>query len=136
MVRRFGREFGMRKKSEDAEAVADGDGDDTFTRHAFAVVTGLRAVAGLEAATEIVDEDGKTLTGALGRGPDVEVEAILAHAIRSEVHVAEQRELHAACCELPGVPNAVPRGGGYRWREAQISDGRLGEGHAAEDPDA
>src|SRR5260221_1585065 len=136
MVRRFGREFGMCQQSENAEAVADGDGDDASARHAFAVVTGLRAVAGLEAAAEVVEKDGKALPSALGGGPYVEVQAILAHAIRAEVHISEQWQLHAACSELLGIPDAVPPGRGRRWREAQVFDRRVGGGHGTEDADA
>ena len=80
-MRRFCGQFGMREKSEDAEPVVDGDGDDAFARHALAVVARLGAVARQEAAAEEVHEHGQALAGALGRGPDVEVQAILAHAV-------------------------------------------------------
>src|SRR5581483_8494569 len=67
------------------------------------------------------------------RGPDVEVEAILARAVVAENHVPKDAGLHAAGAELRGFANTFPGRDGLGSLPAQLADGRRGVGNALED---
>ena len=74
----------MDEEAKDVGAIVYGDGDHTLAGHTLAVVARLRAVAVLEAAAEDVNKNRKFFIARFGGGPDVEVEAILAHAVTAE----------------------------------------------------
>jgi hypothetical protein len=122
----------MRKEAKDIQAVVDAERDDAALRHARAVVARLRAVAGDVAAAVEIDQHRQPLRCWLGRRPHVEVQAILAHAIRAEVHVAEDGQLHGARPELIGLAHARPRRGRLRRAPAQATHRRGGERDALE----
>ena len=97
----------MDEEAEDVGAVVDGDRDHAMPGHVRAVVPRLRAVAVLEAAAEDVNQDGQFLSVRLRRSPDVEVEAVLAHAAAAEPVVgAGTGPLHAPGAELVGIADA------------------------------
>src|ERR1035438_7066120 len=99
----------MDEEAEDVGAVVDGDRDYALAGHALAVIARLRAVAVLEAAAEDVNENWKFFVTRFGGGPDVEVEAILAHAVAAEPVVGAGRgALHAPGAEVVGVASAGP----------------------------
>ena len=70
----------------------------------------------------------------LGRGPYIEVEAILAHARCPRAR--HKRFLRAVEAEFRGVEYIIPRLYGLRRAPAQITGGVLGVGNALEDTDA
>src|SRR5688572_12057440 len=115
----------MSEEAEQAEAVVDGDRDDAFASHAGAVVTRFGTVPRDEAAAVEIDEDGQTLVGGFGRGPDVEVEAIFAHAVGAKVHIGKDRKLHRAWAEFFRLAHAFPRFHRLRGLPAQLADRRL-----------
>ena len=127
----------MREEAEDAEPVAHRDDDDAALRHALAVVARLRAIAGDEAAAVVVDEHRQTRARPrVGRRPDVEIEAVLAHAGVAEHHVAVDARLHALVGEAVGLAHALPPRRGLRRLPAELSHGRRGERDAAKRADA
>src|SRR5271165_4567341 len=109
MVRRLLREFRMNEEAENIGPVIDGDCDHTFVGHVLAVITRFRTVTVLEAASENIEQDGEFLRPRFGCGPDVQVEAVLAHAIAAEPVVCAGRSpLHASWSELVGIADALP----------------------------
>ena len=78
-----------------------------------------------------VDEDGRGRGGMEIGCPDVEVEAVFAHRLRSDVE--DGWVLIADFAELGGVAEACPCGRGL-WRlPAEVADGRRGVGDSFED---
>ncbi len=134
-IRRFFRQFGMRQEAEYAKPVADCDGDDAFGGHAFAVVTRLRTIARHKSAAEKVNQHRQFLPR-FGRSPNVQVQAIFAHAVGAEIHIAENRALHASRAELVGFARARPVFDGLRRFPAIISNGRRAERNALETANA
>ncbi len=133
---RFGRQLGMGKEPEDAEAIVHGQGHEALAGHASALIARLRAVASHEAAAVEIDEHRKTPVAHLGWRPDIQVEAVLAHPVRPKVHVAEDGALHGARAELDGLTHALPVLDGLRRLPPQVSDGRFSEGNSPEDANA
>src|SRR2546421_7811745 len=109
----------MRKEAKDIQAVVDAEGDDVALRQTRAVVARLRAVAGDVAATVEIDQHWQPLRCRLGGRPHVEVQAVLAHAIRAEVHITEDGELHGPRTEIAGFAHARPRRSRLRPGPAQ-----------------
>ena len=77
----LGRQFGVGQEAEGAQAVVDGDEDDAPLRPFVSVHGHFVAVAVHECAAVDPEGDGKSgfrLADGLGRGPDVQVQAVLA----------------------------------------------------------
>ena len=136
VVRRLLRQFRVGEEAEDAEAVVNGDGHDAAAGHALAVVARLGAVPGHEPAAVKIDEHRQPLSARRGGRPDVEVEAVFAHPVGAEAHVAEDGVLHAARAELDGLAHARPALDGLRRLPTLVARGRLREGDALKDADA
>src|SRR6266849_11090905 len=98
----------MRKESEDIQPVIERHGHDASGGEALAIVARLRTVAGNESTAIEVHQYRQLRVGGFRQCPDVEVKAILAHTIRTEVHIAEDRALWAARPELIGFTHAGP----------------------------
>jgi hypothetical protein len=99
----------MNEKAENVSPVIDGHGDHAFARHVLAVIARLRTVAVLEAAAEDVDENREFLLTRFCGSPDVEVQAVLAHAVAAEPVVRTGGSpLHAPGSELVGIAGAAP----------------------------
>jgi hypothetical protein len=126
----------MREESKDAKPVVHGDRNDPLASHALAVVARFGSIAGLETAAEEIHENRQPFLFVLGRRPDIECQTVFAHAAIAEVHIAEQRVLHATVAELFGIEYAFP----FRCRsgrcEAKLADWGLGERYAAENANA
>ena len=128
VVRRFLRQFGMDEEAEDVGPVVDGHRDHAFAGHVLAVVARLRAVAVLEAAAEDIDEYRQFLVARLGGSPDVEVEAVLAHAVAAEpvVGAGEVRCMQRGP-NLSALRTPRPVLDGLRLPPAKVADRRLAE---------
>ncbi len=123
----------MSEESEDVGSVIDRDRDHTRARHVRSVVPRLRAVTVLESAAEDVNENRKLLLVRLGRRPDVEVEAVLAHSAASEPVVRIRRSpLHTPRAELVRIANALPVLHRFGLAPAQFTNRRLAERNSLE----
>ena len=126
----------MGEVAEYALAVVGRYGHDAVACHRHAGIARLAAAAGKQAAAVEVDEHGQPLGKGLGGRPDVEVETVLAHLLRAEVHVAEEGFLHGIGAKLLGLAHALPMGGGLWGLPAQLSHGGSCKGNATENVDA
>src|SRR5437588_10904788 len=90
MMWRLPGEFRMHKETENVRTVIDRHGDDAVPGHTLAVIARLRPVAVLKPAAEDVYQDWKFLAIRLGGRPDVEVQAILVHAVAAEPVVRDR----------------------------------------------
>ena len=126
----------MREEAEDALAVVCRDGDDAFARHRPACVARFAAAAGHQTASVEINQDGELLGHGFGGRPDVQVEAIFAHFLRAEVHVAEHSLLHGIGTVFVRQPDAIPFLDRLRSLPPEVSDGRGGEGDAFKNLDA
>ena len=133
VVRRLLRQLRMHEEAEDVRAVVQRHRDDALAGHALAVIPRLGAVAVLESAAEDVDEHRQLLAARLRGRPDVQVEAVLAHAVAAEPVVRVRGEpLHAGGAERVGVAHARPVLHRLRFAPAQVAHGRLREGNPLE----
>src|ERR1700687_5651322 len=98
----------MCKKAKYPEPIIHGDGDNSLMGHALTIVARLRAITGYESATVKINQHGQAFFFRFGRCPDVQIEAVLAHAIRPETHVTKDSPLHAARSELLRLAHALP----------------------------
>src|SRR5207253_175399 len=119
--------------SENIGPVIDGDGDHAFARHVLAVIARLRTIAVLEPTAENIKQDGEVLVARLRGSPDVQIEAVLAHAVAAEPIICVGRsQLHASRSELVGIADALPVLDGLGLAPAQVSDRRLAKRDALE----
>ena len=122
----------MCKESEDALAVVGCYGDDALAGHSVAGIARLAAAAAHQSAAVEVDKHWQVLAHCLGWCPYVEVQAVFAHLLRAEVHVAEDVFLHRVGSVFFGLAHALPLAGGL-WRlPAQVANGWSGKGYALE----
>src|ERR1043166_3799535 len=136
MLRRLLRQFRMGKKAKDVEPVVHRDGYDAFARHVRAVITGLRAIPILKATAENIHKNGQPLPVRFGRGPDIEIQAVLAHAIAAKPIVGGWRgSLHAARAELTRAAHARPVLHRLWCPPAQIAYGRQRKWDSFKTPD-
>src|SRR5271165_5252593 len=98
----------MRQEPEDIQPIVYRDRDDPPPRHALAVVSPLGAVTRLKTAAVKINQHRQPLLLRPGRRPDVEVEAIFAHAIRAKAHVSENWPLHRPGAEFVGLAHTCP----------------------------
>src|SRR5262245_10560505 len=127
MVRRFFRQFGMRKEAKHSETVVDCKRDDALARHTLALVSRFRAVTCDETAAVEIDEYRQALASGFRGSPDIQVETVFTHAIRSETHVSEDLSLHATRAELIRLAHILPVLDRLRRLPAQVADGWSGE---------
>lgn len=126
----------VREEAEVAEAIVDRDHHEALARERRAVVHRRRAVADAEAAAVDPHQDRRVRPGT-GRGPDVEVEAVLA-GVADRLRAVERRE-HRLRARRPGAvggAHAGPRRRRLRRPPAQGIDRRRRIGHALERRDA
>src|SRR3954469_5121997 len=126
----------MREEAEDAEPMTDRDDDNAALRHALAIVAWLGAIAGNEAATVDVEEDGQLSRAARLGHPDVEVQTILAHARVAKHHVTEDTRLHALVGESVSSSNSLPVGCRLRRPPPEIAHRRRAIRNSPEGADA
>jgi hypothetical protein len=135
-----GDEIAQRERAQRAQAVVQGHDDGVAARRqARAVVERRAARADQERAA--VDEDQHRAASAVrGRGPHVQVEAVLVLPVRAAHEAPHQRVLGArlrgAGAEAQRLALAAPRLRGLRRAEAQRPDRRLRVRNAAERDDA
>ena len=119
------------EKSEDAEAIVDGDEDHAFERKEVAVVARLIAAAAGVAAAVNPEHDGQlALVGCVGGRVNVQEEAIFAGPCVLKDHVVEDATLRAVSAELGRVARALPFGRCFGSLPAQIADRRRRIGKA------
>ena len=124
--------------AERPEAVVDGDQHHAALRQPRPVVGDVGAVAdGQPAAVDPDEHRGAVVRPR--RRPDVQVEAVLVHAVDARVverpHRGGQRVLHARRGRLRRVAHAVPRRRRLGGTPPQIAHRRGRERHAAVDHD-
>ncbi len=126
-------EFGMREKAERTEAIVDGHDDDALLREGLAVGRGRCAGAAGVSAGVNPEQHGPFFGGRLRGGPDVEVEAVLAHfGCGATTCAATAGGLHAHGAEFIGFANAVPMRCRLRRAPAQLIHGGRGERQSLE----
>jgi hypothetical protein len=130
----FLREQRMREESQRAEAVVDGDQHDAPAGKLFAVAVRHRTGAGGAAAAVDPDHDGESVIRACGRGPDVEVKAVLVHLPDGGIEDL-LLWLGARGAELGALSNALPMIDRLGRFPSQVPDGRRGERDALVDAD-
>src|SRR5450432_894983 len=109
----------MGEETENVEPIVNGDRHHALARHALTVVPSLRAIAILKSAAEDVDQHREFFFGRLGGRPDVEVQAVLTHAVAPEPVVRTGScPLHASRTKLIGIANALPVLNGLRFPPA------------------
>ena len=118
-------EIGRGQKSEDAEAIVDGDEDDALEWQKVAVVARLvAAAAGVAAAMNPEHDRQLALVVGVGGRIDVQKEAILAGSSVLEDHVVEDAALGAVRAILGGVALALPLCRRLGCLPAQVADRR------------
>ncbi|MDD1450864.1 hypothetical protein NHF48_007600 [Sphingomonas sp. H160509] len=123
MRRRLRCQRAGREEPERTEPVIDRHDDDSLLRHRRAVIAQFRPVTCDRAATVDVEQHGQPRARFRARRrPDVERQAILADTGRTELHVGEQRLLHAARTEAVGFAYTDPLRSGSRWLPPQRAD--------------
>src|SRR5436190_24273166 len=98
----------MGKKTKDSQSVIYSDGDDTFSRHAFAVISWFRTIAGHKPATVEIDQHRKFFIPCACRCPNIQVQTILVHAVGAKIHIAEDIQLHRPWTKLVCFAYAAP----------------------------
>src|ERR1041384_6875632 len=126
----------MGHESEHAEPVVDRNDDDSLRGHTLAVVAWLGAVAGNESAAVEINKHRESVAIRFGGSPDIQIKAILAHAVRSKSHVVKDRRLHAAWAEVDRLFDTFPVLHRLRLAPAQVTYWWLSERNAAEDAHA
>uniref|UniRef100_A0A2D4HGT0 Uncharacterized protein n=1 Tax=Micrurus lemniscatus lemniscatus TaxID=129467 RepID=A0A2D4HGT0_MICLE len=130
------------QKAEGPHAVADGDQDDILRVCQVAAVVNVEGRgAAVESPSVDPDQDGD-VPGARGGHPEVEVEAVLAHApvgvphLRAlEPRVGVVHHLVASALVRRGIQDVLPGFDGLGAQEAHPAHGRLGKGDAQEGRD-
>src|SRR2546423_15722006 len=126
----------MYEESEDAQPVVNGDGDDPLTRHALSIVPRLGAVSADESASVEVDQHRQPFPRRLCGRPNIQIEAVLAHAVGAEDHVIEDAELHGASTESVRLANAFPALYRLRLSPSEIAERRSGGRNPLVRPDS
>ena len=124
--------------AERAEAVVDGDQHHAALRQPRPVVGDVGAVADGQPAAVDPNQHGGAVVRPRRR-PDVQVEAVLVHAVDARVverpHRGGQRVLHARRRRLGCVAHALPRRRGLRGTPPEVAHRRGRERHAPVDHD-
>ena len=72
----------MREEAKHTQTIIHCQSNDSLASHAFTFVTRLRAVTGHKSSAVKIDEHRKSLFARFGRGPDVQIQAILVERTR------------------------------------------------------
>ena len=121
--RRFRTQLGVREEPRHAHTVGEAHKDDAARGQFRAVVHGVRRGAAVEAAAVDPHEHRQLRGGGRRRGPDVQVQAVLAQAARRRT----AHRLHARRSEPVRTPHAGPCGHRLRRPPAEVADGRRRE---------
>jgi hypothetical protein len=128
----FAAERGRGQEAERADPVGDGDEHHALLGVIGAVIQGHAGQAAVEAAAVDPGDDGQLLTRRLGRGPDIDEQAVLAER-RGRAHLFGQAGLlHAAGAEGGGLAHAGPRLDRLGRLPAQVAHRRRRERDALE----
>ncbi len=130
MAALFG-EFWRRQEAERPDAVGHRDEHHAALGEVGAVIELVGGGAGVEAAAIDPHDHRQLVRGRLGRGPDVEIEAVLAIG-DALAGAAAAPALHAAVPEVGGLLHPAPRRRRLRRLPAQIAHRRRGERDALE----
>ena len=134
----FRAQQGMNEVAEHPEPVVDGHQHHAPLRQARAVVRDVGAVADPQSAAMDPHQHRRAVFRSR-RGPDVQVEAVLAHPVHARVvepaRRARNRVLHARRCGFGRVAHAVPRRRRLGRTPPQVAHRRGRERHAPEDRD-
>ena len=122
----------MGHEAKDAKPVAERHRDDPLRRHALAIIARLGTIARHEPAAIEIDKYRQLLPARLRRRPDVQIEAVLTHPIRTKVHVAKDRTLHTTGSELVRLAHPLPAGNRLRWLPAVDAHRRRAKRHPLE----
>src|SRR5947209_4561493 len=126
MVLRFGSKFGMRKETEDAQPVIDGDNHNAFARQSFSIIGARTGVTACEASTVNPYHDRQIGLGRFGCCPDVQVKTIFTERRQFAAIKYSSRWIRClpACLrELLCFSYTFPRRGRLWLLPAQVTDG-------------
>ena len=98
----------MSEVAEDALTIVGCYGDNALTSHGVTGIARFAATASHQSATIKIDKNRQVLVHCLCRSPDVKIQTVFAHLLRTEVHVAEDILLHRVGTELFGLAHALP----------------------------
>src|ERR1044072_3576704 len=133
---RLFRQLRMRHESKHAKAVVNSHDDDAFRCHTLAVVARLRSIPPHKAAAVKINEHRQSLARGFRRSPNIQIETIFTHTVRTEDHVVEYSSLHTAGTKFDCLPHALPVLDSLRFAPTQITRGRLREWNTSEDANA
>ena len=122
----------MGEKAEDALAIVGCNGDDALASHSVAGIARFAAAASYQSAAVEVDKNRQMLVHVLCRCPDIEIQAVFAHLLRAEVHVAEYALLHRVGSELLCLSHALPLCYGLRSLPTEVAHGWSSKRNALE----
>ena len=135
-VRCLCRELRVCVESEDAFAIVCRDADDAAACHGQAGIARLAAAASHQsAAVEIYEYREEGVARCCG-SPDVEVQAVFAHAPGAEVHVSVDGFLHGVGAVVGAYEHRIPWLQRLRLAPSVVARWWGGEGYALEDVDA
>ena len=122
----------MCEETKHALTVVGRNTDDTFLGNGGAVVAGLTTRASHETATIEIDQYRQSIGCVSGCRPDIEIEAVLAATSATELHVAEDIELHGVVAKLFSLPDTLPSLEGLRGLPTEFAHRSLCKGNAQE----
>ncbi len=133
---RFLGQLGMGIEAKNSEPVIHADHHNTLARQLLTVLPRLRGSSCLKTAAVNPDHYRKLVVPGFRGRPDIQIQAVLAHARVLEHHVPENIVLHAACAEMVRLLHAGPGRNRLRRLPTQIAHRRRGIGNAQVSADA
>ena len=130
----FGIQLRMGHPGKNVEPVIDGDQDDPLAGKGFPVKVSRMAIAGHKGPAVNPEDHRQLFLPALGRRPNVEIQAVLIHGLLHRIKLlgieARHGRLRAPGAGPGAVPHPVPVGRGLRGPPTQLSHRRRGIGNA------
>ena len=125
---RLGCQLRVCKKAERTESIGNGHNHDAALCELVAPVQRHRCRSVCIAAAVNPDHDGQAFIRCLGRGPDVQIQAVLTRR-RRLLPGHRDTLLHARRCERDRLARAFPGHDRLRFAPAQLANGWGGERH-------
>src|SRR4051812_42875446 len=98
----------MSKEAKHTKAVINCNCHYTAACHAFAIIAWLRTVTCYKAATVEVHHHRQVFITCFRWCPYIQVKAIFAHTIRTEIHIAKKGQLHGTWAKMVCLAYASP----------------------------
>src|SRR6266550_6111208 len=129
---RLARQLRVREEAKHTQTIIHCQSNDSLASHACAFISRLRPIARGESATIEIDKYRQLIFCGFGRGPNVEVKTVFAHAIGTENHVAKNWTLHTTWTELIRLACSFPIFDWLRRLPSEVADRWRRKGNAFE----